>query len=62
MNIKDEILKLYFIDKLKQKDIAEKLQVSKYIISRTVSKDCRYKEEKERRKRRKQRKEQTRYN
>ncbi len=49
-DLKDEILKLYFIDKLKQKDIANKLQVSKYIISRTVSKDCRYQDEKERRK------------
>lgn len=41
---------MYFIDKLKQKDIAEKLQISKYIVSRTVSKDERYLKEKARRK------------
>ena len=50
MNLKEKILELYFIDKLKQKDIATKLQVSKYIVSRTVSKDSRYKIEKSRRK------------
>ena len=46
----EQILKMYFIDKLKQKDIAEKLQISKYIVSRTVSKDERYLKEKARRK------------
>ena len=50
MNLKKQILELYFIDKLKQKEIAAKLQVSKYIVSRTVSKDSRYRTEKQRRK------------
>lgn len=50
MRLEKQILELYFIDKLKQKDITAKLQISKYIVSRTVSKDPRYKDEKERRK------------
>lgn len=44
------IVELYFINKMKQKDIAEKLDISKYIVSRVLSKDARYSEEKERRK------------
>lgn len=43
------IVELYFIKKMKQIDIAEKLNISKYIVSRTLSKDPRYKEEKEKR-------------
>ena len=44
------IVELYFTNKMKQKDIAEKLNISKYIVSRVLSKDARYSEEKERRK------------
>lgn len=48
---RDEIIvELYFINKMKQKDIAEKLNISKYIVSRVLSKDSRYKDEKNRRK------------
>lgn len=45
-----EILKKYFQDKMKQKDIANELNVSKYKVSRVVTKDERYIKEKERRK------------
>lgn len=48
--MEDEIIRLYFEEKLKQKDIAEKLKISKYKVSRVVSKDKRYKLEKENRK------------
>lgn len=44
------IIELYFKQKMKQKDIAEKLNVSKYIVSRVLKEDVRYKQEKERRK------------
>ena len=44
------IVELYFINKMKQKDIAEKLNISKYIVSRVLAKDSRYKQEKENRK------------
>ena len=44
------IVEMYFIQKFKQKEIAEKLKISKYIVSRVLAKDERYKEEKERRK------------
>ena len=50
MKVTEKILKMYYIDKMKQKDIANKLQVSKYKVSRIVTKDERYKAEKERRK------------
>ena len=46
----DEILKKYFEKKMKQVDIATELNVSKYKVSRVVTKDPRYKTEKERRK------------
>ena len=45
-----EILEKYFQDKMKQKDIANELNVSKYKVSRVVTKDERYIKEKERRK------------
>lgn len=45
-----EILKKYFQDKMKQKDIANELNVSKYKVSRVVTKDERYIKEKGRRK------------
>lgn len=46
MNIEEQVLFLYFKEKYKQKDIAIKLNISKYKVSRIVSKDNRYKEEK----------------
>ena len=46
-NLEQEILELYFKQKLKQKDIAERLKISKYKVSRTVTKDNRYITEKE---------------
>ncbi len=51
INLEQEILELYFKQKLKQKDIAERLKISKYKVSRTVTKDTRYITEKETRKR-----------
>lgn len=50
MERKEIIVELYFTNKMKQKDIAKELNISKYIVSRVLSKDARYKEEKERRK------------
>ena len=44
------ILQKYFEEKMKQIDISKQLNISKYKVSRTVSKDSRYHEEKERRK------------
>ena len=49
MERKDKILDLYFNKHLKQKDIASLLNVSKYIVSRTVTADSRYIEEKKHR-------------
>ena len=43
------IIKMYFENKMKQVDIATELNVSKYKVSRVVTKDPRYKTEKERR-------------
>lgn len=51
-----EILEKYFQDKMKQKDIANELNVSKYKVSRVVTKDERYIKEKERRKKENRRK------
>lgn len=48
--MKDEIIKKYFQDKMKQIDIAKELNISKYKVSRVVTKDPRYRAEKERRK------------
>ena len=50
MNIKEQVLNLYFIEHKKQKEIAEKLNISKYTVSRIVTKDARYINEKEERK------------
>ena len=50
MNIKEQVLNLYFIEHKKQKEIAEKLNISKYTVSRIVTKDDRYINEKEERK------------
>ena len=54
--MEEEILKKYFEDKMKQVDIATELNVSKYKVSRVVTKDPRYKTEKERRKESKKKK------
>lgn len=50
MGRKEIIVELYFTNKMKQKDIAEKLNISKYIVSRVLSKDARYEQEKASRK------------
>lgn len=50
MERNESIVELYFDYKMKQKDIAEKLNISKYVVSRVLAKDIRYKEEKEKRK------------
>ena len=50
MNIREQVLDLYFIDHKKQKEIAEQLNISKYTVSRIVTKDIRYTKEKEERK------------
>jgi hypothetical protein len=44
------VLKMYFEENKKQIEIAKELNISKYKVSRIVTKDYRYKEEKERRK------------
>ena len=46
-NTENKILNMYFLEKKKQIEIANKLNISKYKVSRTLSKDPRYKEEKE---------------
>lgn len=51
MDIKEEIFDLYFNKKMKQKDISAVLKISKYKVSRIVSKHINYKREKEDRKR-----------
>ena len=50
MNIREQVLDLYFIDHKKQKEIAEELNISKYTVSRIVTNDSRYTKEKEERK------------
>ena len=50
MNIKEQVLNLYFIKNKKQKEIAEELNITKYTVSRIVTKDDRYINEKEERK------------
>ena len=46
----EKILEMYFSRKMKQIDIAKELNVSKYKVSRVVTKDPRYKKKKEHRK------------
>lgn len=48
--MEEEILKRYFVDKMKQIDIAKELNISKYKVSRTLTKQTEYEKEKERRK------------
>lgn len=47
---KETILKMYFFDKLRPKDIAEELNISKSAVSQVLKKDERYQEEKLKRK------------
>lgn len=49
MTREEKIFDLYFKHKLKQKDIASELGISKYIVSRTLNSNERYKMEKEKR-------------
>ena len=49
-DLEQEILNLYFEECLKQTEIAKKLDISNSKVSRIVTKDSRYPEEKERRK------------
>ena len=49
-HLEQEILNLYFEECLKQNDIAKRLGISNSKVSRIVTKDSRYPEEKERRK------------
>lgn len=49
-HLEQEILNLYFEECLKQNDIAKRLGISNSKVSRIVTKDGRYPEEKERRK------------
>lgn len=46
---KEAIIQMYFIDKLRPKDIAEKLNISKSAVSQVLKKDKRYAKEKENR-------------
>lgn len=48
--MKEKILELYFNEKMKQKDIAIKLNISTSKVCRTIQKDIRYIEEKKTRK------------
>lgn len=45
----EEILKMYFEEHMKQKDIADYFKVSAEYISKVVRNDVRYQEEKQRR-------------
>lgn len=47
---KDEILRLYFEEKLKQVEIAKKLNISNNAVSKTLKSDSRFLKEKEQRK------------
>ena len=49
MKMVEEILKKYFEEHMKQKDIAEFFKVSREYISKVVRKDARYQEEKQKR-------------
>lgn len=44
--MKEIIIKLYFENKMKQVDIAKQLNISKYKVSRTLSKDEQYQKKK----------------
>ena len=46
---KEKIIEMFFIEEMKQIDIATILNISKYKVSRVVTQDSRYAKEKERR-------------
>ena len=48
--MEEDILKMYFKEKMKQIDIAKKLNISKYKVSRVISKNAESSKEKEKRK------------
>lgn len=48
--MEDKVIDMYFKDKMKQIDIANKLNISKYKVSRILTKEPKYIEEKEKRK------------
>lgn len=48
--MEEDILKMYFKGKMKQIDIAKKLNISKYKVSRVISKNAESSKEKEKRK------------
>ncbi len=48
--MEEMIIKMYFENKMKQVEIAKTLNISKYKVSRVVTRDERYQEEKEKRK------------
>ena len=50
MNMEDKIIYLYYTEKLMQKDIATKLNISTSKVSRVIAKDSRYIDEKNSRK------------
>lgn len=47
MNKKDEILKLYYEDYLKQQNIAQKIEVSQGYVSQVIKTDKRYNDNRE---------------
>lgn len=49
MTREEKIIELYFEKKLKQKDIAKELGISKYIVSRVLNNNSNYKVEKQNR-------------
>ena len=49
--MEEKVIYLYYTNKMLQKDIAEKLNISKSTICRIIKKDQRYEQEKENRKR-----------
>ena len=53
MSKKDEITKLYFVDRENPATIAKKLNISKSAVTQVLQKDDRYKKEKEVRKKQK---------
>ena len=48
--MEEEVIYLYYIEKMLQKDIAERLNISKPTVCRIIKKDQRYMQEKENRK------------
>ena len=46
----EKVLKMYFTEKMRPTDIAKKLDIKQYVVSRIITKDARYTTEKEERK------------